>query len=83
MQSEQEQVDLTFKPIVNSKSAKIATVKRSEEEGKPTDVVERLYKDANSRIEKSMNYNDSVNEQLNRDHPFQPQISTTSKYMSE
>jgi hypothetical protein len=54
-----------------------------EEESKPTDVVERLYKDANSRIEKNMNYHDSVNEQLNRDHPFHPQISTTSKYMSE
>ncbi len=30
-----------------------------------------------------MNYTDSYNEHLNKEHPFQPQISKTSNYISE
>lgn len=44
---------------------------------------ERLYSDAAGRIEKSMHFTESVNDQLNRQHPFHPQISKTSNYMSE
>ena len=46
-------------------------------------VVERLYKDAAERIEKSMNYTVSVNEESNKTHTFQPQISKQSAYMSD
>ena len=45
-------------------------------------VVERLYKDANDRIEKQMSHNVSVNEQLNREYSFHPQISKSSAYLS-
>ena len=37
---------------------------------KPSNVVDRLYKDAADRIEKTMNYTESVNEQMNKEHTF-------------
>ena len=37
--------------------------------------MERLYRDANERIEKQMTHNMSVNDQLNREYSFHPQIS--------
>lgn len=67
MKSEQEQLDsFTFQPQVNRKSAKMAVIKNE------APVVERLYKDANDRIEKQMSHNVSVNEQLNREYSFHP-----------
>lgn len=67
MKSEQEQLDaFTFQPQVNRKSAKMAVIKNE------APVVERLYKDANERIEKQMSHNVSVNEQLNREYSFHP-----------
>ncbi|CDW79342.1 UNKNOWN [Stylonychia lemnae] len=83
MKSEQEQQDLTFHPQVNTKSAKITTVKRMEEESRPKDVVERLYQDAANKINKQMQQHESYNEQLQKDYSFQPHISKTSNYLSE
>lgn len=57
MQNENEQTDLTFKPTVNERSSKIHSVKRNNQSmTSPSNVVERLYKDASDRIEKQMNF---------------------------
>ena len=47
------------------------------------DVIERLYKDASDRIERTMNAHDSITAQTNNEYSFHPQISKTSKYISE
>jgi hypothetical protein len=60
MQNESEQQDLTFQPKVNLKSAKIAVIKRQEQDNE--DVVERLYNDAANRIEKVFTHHESINE---------------------
>lgn len=65
---------------MNKKSAKIAIVKQATENG--NSVVDRLYRDANDRIEKQMSNNVSMNEQMNREYSFHPQISKTSAYLS-
>lgn len=60
MQNESEQQDLTFQPKVNTKSAKIAVIKRQENDNE--DVVNRLYNDAANRIEKENMHHESINE---------------------
>lgn len=78
---------MTFQPKVNKKSAKMAILKNQNSdsyiEPPPTNVVDRLYKDAADRIEKTMNYNESVHEQMNKDYTFHPSISKSSNYISE
>jgi hypothetical protein len=91
MQSEQQQQDLTFQPRVNKKSAQMVSLKNQTaqqesfngDNSNPTNVVERLYKDAADRIQKTMTRTESVNEQMNREHTFCPSISKTSQHMSE
>ena len=81
IQSEQEQQEkYTFQPQVNKKSEKIAIIKQSAEQA--NSVVERLYRDANERIEKQMTHNVSVNENINKEYSFHPQISKSSAFMS-
>ena len=58
----------------------MAIIKQSAEQA--NSVVERLYRDANDRIEKQMSHNVSVNENLNNEYSFHPQISKCSAYMS-
>ena len=81
IQSEQEQQEkFTFQPQVNKKSEKIAIIKQSADQS--NSVVERLYRDANERIEKQMSHNVSVNEHLNKEYSFHPHISKSSAFLS-
>ena len=38
-------------------------------------MVDRLYKDANNRIEKEMQHQEAFNEYLSKIYPFRPQLS--------
>ena len=55
---------------MNQKSAKMAEIKKQELENKAGDVVERLYAEAQKRIEKQMNHTQSYNEHLGREYSF-------------
>lgn len=58
----------------------MAIIKQSTEQA--NSVVERLYRDANDRIEKQMNHNVSVNEHINKEYSFHPHISKSSAFLS-
>jgi hypothetical protein len=60
----------------------MAVIKNIQNEVASQSVVDRLYSDANDRIQKQMSHNVSVNEQMNKEYSFHPHISKSSAYMS-
>ena len=60
----------------------MAIIKQTTEQQATTGVVDRLYRDANERIEKQMSHNMSVSEQMSKDYSFHPQISKASNLLS-
>lgn len=79
LETELNDENLKFKPFVNKYSEKILSKKmKMNGSAKNLNVIDRLTRDASERVEKSYRKKEEIQNEINAQYTFQPQLSTYS-----